>query len=95
MFFISIFTSSQAAFNLSVLPNNNSLCFESIDHMQIIRDKWSLIVYYDMEPYWEGNTAATKFLEYLKKLCLTLNDKSHCSTITLQLNHDYEELQYY
>uniref|UniRef100_A0A2A4JSD5 Envelope fusion protein n=1 Tax=Heliothis virescens TaxID=7102 RepID=A0A2A4JSD5_HELVI len=95
IFFMSLITSSQAAFKISALPNNNSLYFETVGNMQVIRDKWNLIVYYDMSPYWEGNTAAKKFLDYLQRLCVSLNDTSKCDMITLQLNHDYKEIQHY
>ena len=95
VFFMSLITSSHAAFNISALPNNNSLYFETVGNMQVIRDKWNLIVYYDMSPYWEANTAATKFLDYLQRLCASLNNTTQCNMITLQLNHDYKEIQHY
>lgn len=95
LLFISLITTSHAAFNISVFPSNNSLYFESIDNMQVIRDKWNLVVYYDMGPYWEGNSAATKYLDYLEKLCSSLKEKGHCSMITEQLNHEIKELQHY
>ncbi|KAJ0169306.1 hypothetical protein K1T71_015190 [Dendrolimus kikuchii] len=95
IFFVSLITSSYAAFNISQLPNNNSLYFDSINNMQVIRDRWNLIVYYDMNPYWQGDKAATKLMDYLERLCSSLNEKNHCIMILLQLKHNYKELQHY
>ncbi|KAF9803267.1 hypothetical protein SFRURICE_007113 [Spodoptera frugiperda] len=68
---------------ISPLPSNISLYFDSIHNMQLIRDKWTLIVYYNMSPYWDGMTTATKFLNYLDKTCSSLTETKH----HMQLQH--------
>ncbi|CAK1583812.1 unnamed protein product [Parnassius mnemosyne] len=56
MFFICLFTPafSTSSYNITTFNNNQSIYFDPIGKMQIIQDKWTLIVYYNLEPYWEG-----------------------------------------
>lgn len=66
-----------------------------MSNMQFIRDEWKLIVYYDMDPYWEGSTTFKKYLEQINNVCEKASNKAICDIILLQLNHSYDELQYY
>lgn len=63
--------------------------------MQLLRDKWNLVVYYDMSPYWDGTKAFEKLLNYLEITCTNLEANNKCNMITPQLQHEYRELQYY
>lgn len=77
------------------LPENQTLYFDPIAKINVIRDKWILIVYYDMEPYWAGIDAYQRTCQYLEKLCLSIDKQSHCNMIIQQGRHDYQELEYY
>ncbi|KAI5638999.1 baculovirus F protein domain-containing protein [Phthorimaea operculella] len=63
--------------------------------MQLLRDHWTLVAYYNMFPYWEGKTALDKTLTYLEKTCNKLEANDKCNMITPQLRHEYNELEYY
>lgn len=63
--------------------------------MHLIRDEWKLIVYYDMNPYWQGVELFHKYLKHLDQLCTKTNMTSHCDVVLLQLYHGYTELEYY
>ena len=92
--FISVPT-SQCAYNIMSLQNNNSIYFDRITNMHLIRDNWRLIVYYSTEPYQAGNTTLMKYTTYLDNLCMKIRTESHCESIMLQLHHEVTELQYY
>lgn len=95
LMFISIITPTTASFNYKQLDSNQTLYFDPLGKMQLIRDKWKLVTYYDMSPYWQGDKAVKDFTNYLEKTCETIKEPSHCHMILLQIRHDYNELQYY
>ncbi|XP_030030867.1 uncharacterized protein LOC115447783 [Manduca sexta] len=90
-----IITPSNGAHTITPLPYNQSLYFDPLAKAQLVRDKWTLIVYFDMEPYWAGIKTYTKITEYLDKLCNKNHEHSQCNMIVTQLRHDYQELEYY
>ncbi|CAG9792402.1 unnamed protein product [Diatraea saccharalis] len=94
---MTIVSSSTAAFSITKLNNNNnkSLYFDLVTDMQLIRDDWTMVTYYDMNPYWEGFKAVEKCVEYLQKACVLFQDQTRCKLISTQLQHDYTELKYY
>ncbi|CAH2109260.1 unnamed protein product [Euphydryas editha] len=57
--------------------------------MQIIREDWRLVVYYDTRPYSEGNKAIEKYMKYLDNICVKIQSRSHCDGVLLQLRHEY------
>lgn len=95
MLFLSILTPINCAYNMTSLPNNNSLFFDRITNINLIRDDWRLVVYYDTLPYQEGNAALAKYIKYLDDLCSRIPIQSYCYGIVLQLRHEANELQHY
>ncbi|XP_041985300.1 uncharacterized protein LOC121737693 [Aricia agestis] len=93
LFLMSLTTSAQASYNFT--PVNNSIYFDKISNMHIIRDDWRLIVYYDIYPYKEGMSALQKYINYLETICIEIKHKTPCEDITLQLGHELEELKHY
>ncbi|KAF9815736.1 hypothetical protein SFRURICE_009253 [Spodoptera frugiperda] len=85
----------QSTVPYSLTEINKALYFDKMSNMQFIRDEWKLIVYYDMDPYWEGSTTFKKYLEQINNVCEKASNKAICDIILLQLNHSYDELQYY
>ncbi|XP_028171358.1 uncharacterized protein LOC114360768 [Ostrinia furnacalis] len=63
--------------------------------MQVIRDDWTVVVYYKMEPYWQGMKTFENYFNYLEDTCKKLNEEVHCDVILWQLRHSYDELQHY
>ncbi|KAH9643045.1 hypothetical protein HF086_004613 [Spodoptera exigua] len=76
-------------------PSNQTLYFDPVSKVQLIRDKWTLVMYYDMEPYWRGIKTYNKITNYQEQLCATIETQSHCNSIVEQARHDYQELEYY
>lgn len=94
LFLMVIAPASPTVYNITSLQNNNSLYFDSITNMHLIRDQWRLVVYYDTQPYHEGNVTLRKYIDYLEKICPLIKTESHCTAIILQLWHGFKELQH-
>ncbi|CAG9090548.1 unnamed protein product [Plutella xylostella] len=95
MFFLSIMSPGQCAYSYQSLLPNKTLYFEKITNIQLIRDEWRLIVYYNMEPYYHGMSAVAKYLSYLNSTCEQIKTLSECEEVVLQLRHSQGELQHY
>ncbi|XP_049886626.1 uncharacterized protein LOC126381140 [Pectinophora gossypiella] len=95
LFFMTLVSTSSGLNNITEINNNQPLFFDPIAKMQLLRDQWTLVVYYDMSPYWDGTTAFEKLLTYLETTCSTAEKSNKCNLITPQLRHEYTELQYY
>ncbi|CAH2208061.1 jg9181, partial [Pararge aegeria aegeria] len=93
--FITFISPTNASYNITHFKNNQSVYLDYISDLQIIRDEWTMIVYYNMSPYWEGMITVKKFNSYLEKTCETFQEQTQCHMILQQLQYDYNELQYY
>lgn len=94
IYYLTIITSCFGQ-NVSTLPENQGLYFDKVSSMQLIRDEWKIVVYYDMYPYWDGTQAYILYSEHLESICKQLKQRTHCDVIMLQLDHMFHELQYY
>lgn len=94
LFFMTIITTTQGAYNITPLQNN-SIYFDNVTKMHLVRDEWRLVVYQNTKPYEQGNKALTKYIQYLDQLCVNIKERSHCDGIMLQLRHEFAELRYY
>lgn len=92
--FLSIISTSQCTLNVTKFRDNQHLYFDKLSNMNIIRDEWKLIVYYKMQPYWEGITALNKSTITLDRLCKRMEVNVYCNMILLQLRHELNELDY-
>ncbi|KAL0852124.1 hypothetical protein ABMA28_000361 [Loxostege sticticalis] len=63
--------------------------------MHLIRDQWKLIVYYDMDPYWQGLHMFQKYIKGLENICSKQAKQTKCDVVLLQLRHEAAELEYY
>ncbi|CAH4038465.1 unnamed protein product [Pieris brassicae] len=82
-------------YNISTFNNNKGLYLDKISNMQLIQEKWRIVVYYDMKPYWEGEKAFEQYYKTLQGMCSALDEKTHCEITMNQLRHSFEELKYY
>lgn len=89
---IAINTAHGMMYNITKLRKNQSLYFDPVAKMNLIRDKWTLVVYYDMSPYWEGTIALEKLLTHLDNTCTNINS-GVCNMIVPQLQHEFLELR--
>lgn len=95
MLFISIVTTTQANVNITQFRSNQNLYFDKVSYMMLIRDEWKIIVYYNMEPYWQGIRALDNYLQSLKATCDMIRTQAHCDPVLLQLRHGFSDLEYY
>ncbi|KAJ8723447.1 hypothetical protein PYW08_003359 [Mythimna loreyi] len=93
--FMSILTTSHCSYNVTQLKDNQGLYLDKIANMQLIRDEWKIVTYYDMNSFWQGTESCSKYLAYLDQLCNKFKETSHCDIIQVQLQHEFSELQYY
>lgn len=95
MFIMTLIATTECSYNSTQLKPQQGLYFDKISNMYLIRDEWRLVVYYDMEPYWEGSQALNKYISYLKNICKLIKEQTQCESIMSQLQHGFTELQYY
>lgn len=95
LLFMTIITNSEANVNITKFRVNQSLYFDKVANMLLIKDEWKLVVYYQMEPYWQGNKALDTYIQTLDQACKTMRDQVHCEAVLIQLRHGYTELNYY
>lgn len=94
LYFLSFITTGLCT-KITAIDNGQGLYFDKMGNMQLIRDEWKLIAFYDMRSYWEGTTAYEKYNFQLEKICEQVITLTHCNVILLQLRHSYFELQHY
>lgn len=85
---------THCAYNIVRLKDKQAVYFDKISSMQLARDEWKLIVFYDMIPYWEGAEIISKYINNLELLC-DKNKEPLCETIMTQILHGYTELDHY
>lgn len=95
LYFMSILTTSSCNFINTQLKQNQGIYFDKVSDMQVIRDDWTVVVYYKMEPYWQGMKTFERYYHHLEDTCKTLNEQVNCDVILWQLRHGYNELQHY
>lgn len=96
LFFMTLVSNTQGFVNnITELNNKQSLYFDPLAKVQLLRDEWTVVAYYDMSPYWDGTKALEKLQNYLEETCLNLEINNKCNMIAPQLRHEYRELQYY
>ncbi|KAH9639101.1 hypothetical protein HF086_009070 [Spodoptera exigua] len=93
--FMSILTTAYGSYNVTQLKDNQGFYLDKIANMQLIRDDWKIVTYYDMKPFWQGTEACSKYLSYLEQLCNKFKETSHCDVIQVQLKQEFSELEYY
>lgn len=77
------------------LRDNQTIYFDKISNMRLIRDEWKLVVFYDMGAYWDGISLAKKYINHLESLCQKIQTTSHCQLVLLHLHHCNDELDHY
>lgn len=95
LLFMTMFPTSHCLYNITALNQSQGIYFDNIGNVQLIKEEWKLIVYYNMQPYWEGNTALNKYLKHLNNICSVIKDPSNCNTIQWQLQYAVNDLEYY
>ncbi|KAL0803354.1 hypothetical protein ABMA28_017417 [Loxostege sticticalis] len=94
LYFMAIIATGNCV-NVTPLNKTQGLYFDKIGKLEIIRDEWKLVAFYDLDPYWEGTSAYIKYNEQLEIICQRVKTLAHCDVIMSQLRHNYDELQHY
>ncbi|XP_028166029.1 uncharacterized protein LOC114356863 [Ostrinia furnacalis] len=81
------------SYHTTNLKENQTIYFDKISNMRQIRDEWKLVVFYDMNAYWDGTSLVTKYIDYLEKLCQKI--PSHCQLVLLHLRHSLADFEHY
>lgn len=98
VYLMTLLTNCTATYNITKLTTGSPFFFDQLAKMHLIRDEWKIIIYYHMEPYWDGVIAYNKLIEHLDNTCHFVTSetlKHHCSMIISQQKHEFAELQYY
>ncbi|XP_063366396.1 uncharacterized protein LOC134654861 [Cydia amplana] len=95
LFYFLTFLAAGNCVKMTPINEGQGLYFDKLGTMQLVRDEWKLVAYYDMSPFWEGVSAYRKYNEQLETICKQVRSLSHCDVILLQLRHSYDELQHY
>lgn len=85
---------ARCTYNIAQLTSNQTIYFDKITDMHLSRNEWNLIVYYDMNPYWEGSKMINNYLDSLRTIC-NKDKLSLCDAIIMQLRHGVMELDHY
>lgn len=91
--FMTFISGSQCSYNITSIKK--ALYFDRVTSMQLVRDEWKLVIYYDMSPYHDGAETLNKYIKQLDFICNRIKTRSLCDIIALQLRHNQEELEYY
>ncbi|KAG7295329.1 hypothetical protein JYU34_022341 [Plutella xylostella] len=81
--------------NITRFRDNQGLYLAKLQDIQIIKEDWKIVVYYDINPYYQGLDALNKYINHLTNMCSIINKHSSCDIILQQLRHGYSELNYY
>lgn len=89
---LAIVPSSLQSFNVTQIKNKNALYFDKTSEMQVIKDKWTMIVFYNMSSYWQSIKSLDGYVTDLHNSC---QEAELCSTLISQYEHDLNEINHY
>ncbi|XP_063370775.1 uncharacterized protein LOC134659099 [Cydia amplana] len=95
MMFMLFISPAQCAHDVSRFKEGQGIYFDKITNMKLARDEWKLVVYYDINPYWEGSELFSKYIKHLENMCHAIKNKQQCNIVLTQLRHAFSELKYY
>lgn len=90
---LTIFSPAQCSFNKTALKN--SLYFDEIANMKVVRDEWKIVTYFNMDPYWQATNALRDYTTHLGNACTKFKNQALCDVILQQLRHGQSELEHY
>lgn len=97
MLFCTMTTPVHCKYQLTNLNISQGFYFDQISNIRLERDKWNLVIYYDMDPYWQSTDLLSKYIKHLDGICNNQSYKkiAQCDVILLQLQHGLNELEHY
>ncbi|KAF9423426.1 hypothetical protein HW555_001235 [Spodoptera exigua] len=90
--------SSPTSNNIQVtpIPNNHPIYFDTAGQIQLIHDEWTLLVYYNLTAYWRATDQIKNYVNQIDKLCKRISHEyTPCETIVDHLRHELNHLTDY
>lgn len=91
---MTLATVGQCNTNINYNSSNKGIYFDRLSGMQLVMDEWKLVVFYDMNPYWQATKTLNKYNKLLQRSCNSTDGTALCDIILLQLQHGFAEIEY-
>ncbi|KAJ0172877.1 hypothetical protein K1T71_011053 [Dendrolimus kikuchii] len=85
----------ECTYSISPFDKNQSIYFDKMYDMNIIRDEWKLIIYYNMSSYWSGLHNIENYVTHLDNYLRKNGLASQYKSIVYQLKHEISEIEHY
>ncbi|XP_026317449.1 uncharacterized protein LOC113228388 [Hyposmocoma kahamanoa] len=59
----------QPMFNATQITKTIPMYFDEIGDVQLIHNEWTLLVYYNLTTYWQGNIKVQKYIQNIENMC--------------------------
>ncbi|XP_047989420.1 uncharacterized protein LOC125228784 [Leguminivora glycinivorella] len=86
--------SASTSAHITNLEPERPIYYDTIGKVQVIHNKWTLLMYYNLTNYWEGVRRIETYLHGVEDWCAK-TDPRYCKTTLNQLYHEMDLLQYY
>jgi hypothetical protein len=95
----ALITSSRSAgvptsAQITNLEPERPIYYDTIGKVQVIHNRWILLMYYNLTNYWDGVRRIETYLQGVDDWCQK-TDPRYCKTTLNQLYHEMDLLQYY
>ncbi|CAG5003702.1 unnamed protein product [Parnassius apollo] len=92
IFSMCVGPTTQQMINITRLSSSRVVYFDKVSDVQIIQDKWKMVVYYNMTTYWRSLDNIQNYVNHLNTLC---KKEAAYLTISSQFQHELNEIQHY
>lgn len=95
LLFLFIISPAQSSYNASYFNSTQSIYFDKVSDLSLIRDEWKVIVYYNMTSYWLGLNKVHNYVARLNEQMYAAKLPSQYKSILYQLQQDLTEIEHY
>lgn len=92
-----VLTPAQSTYNFTSLDQSKDIYFDKLSNMNLIRDEWKLIVYFNMSSYWTGLYSINNYVAHLTHYVVTTPTPlpTQYRGIVYQLQQELSEVEHY
>lgn len=94
MFILLIIAPAKCDYKLAPFNSSESIYLDKMSDILLQRDEWRWIVYYDLQPYWEGSKLLKQYVAHLDSMCSKNTNISLCDIVLMQLRQGCTELDH-
>ncbi|XP_028169944.1 uncharacterized protein LOC114359669 [Ostrinia furnacalis] len=87
MLFMAFFIPAQCSYNISTFDDHQNIYFDKMYEMNLIRDEWKLIVYYNMSTYWSALHHVESYVNHLEEYLHTAMLPTQYKSIMMSIFH--------